>query len=378
MVAKVKLVEVEWDANQNLHNPVSGGKVVDAHFNPETLKVTYSNQNRGGNQPSGGGGQFVGSANSKLSVDLLFDTSEVNQDVRRITQDVAYFIKPQDPNRSGGGDSNSANRVPPSISFEWGTFLFRGVVDSLDETLEYFSEEGVPLRASVTLSITKQDISFEFGQPGQAGGGAAQADNAPPAGTQPLSPARPGDSLQQLAARFGRSGDWKAIAAANGINNPLRLEAGALVNMNASASLGGGLSAGVGASAGAAATFSAGAGLSAGAGAGLSGGGQVGFSAGLGAGTGFSAGASGSLGGSAGFGASASAGFGASATAGAGASGSVGFGGAASFGASAQASAGLTGTASAGGQAGAAASASASARAGRAISASRFVNLLEE
>lgn len=380
MVAKAKLVEIEFDANQQQFNVVSGGKTVTVHFNPESLKVSFSNQNRGGNQPGGGGGQFVGSGTSKMSVELLFDTTEstadlAQRDVRRITEGVAYFVQAKAP--SGGSRNTSSNRVPPGISFEWGTFIFRGVVDSMDETLDYFSEEGVPLRATVSLNITRQEIKFEFGKPGQANDSAASGGSAAP-GTQPLAPVQQGDSVQQMAGRQGRSSDWKAIAAANDIDDPLRLQAGALLDLNAGASIGGGISAGagasVGASAGASAGFGAGAGASIGFGAGTSAGGQVGFSAGLGGGVGFSAGAS----------AGASAGFGAGAGASAGASAGFGAGASAGIGGSAGASAGIGGSASAGFGAGASFGGSAGASAGGSIgfgagaSTGASVSLLEE
>jgi hypothetical protein len=379
MVAKARLVEIEFDANQQQFNPVSNGKTVTVHFNPESLKVSFSNQNRGGNQPGGGGGQFVGTGTSKMSVELLFDTTESTadlpeRDVRRITEQVAYFVQAKPP--SGGSRNTSSNRVPPGLSFEWGTFIFRGVVDSMDETLDYFSEEGVPMRATISLNITRQEIKFEFGQPGQAGRSTASG-SAPP-GTQPMEPARQDDSVQQMAGRQGRSSDWKAIAAANNIDDPLRLQAGALLNLNAGASIGAGMSAG----AGVGASVGAGAGASIGFGAGAAAGGQVGFSAGLGGGVGFAAGAS--AGASAGFGAGAAAG--ASAGFGAGASTGIGASAGVSAGFGAGASAGIGGGASFGGSAGASAGIGASAGAsasgvigfGAGASAGASVSLLEE
>ena len=348
MVAKAKLVEIQWDADQRQATPVSGGKTVDIQFNPESLKVTYANQNRGGNQPGGSGRQFVGSSTSKLSLELLFDTTEVREtsdnqnDVRKKTESVAYFIKPKAPQ----GNSRSSNRLPPGVSFEWGTFIFRGVVDSMDETLDYFSEQGVPMRATISLSIARQEIEFLFGSPGQASGRGPAAAGTPPPGAAPLKPAQDGDNVQKMAGREGRSNDWKPIAAANGIDNPLRLQAGALLNMSAgariglsagaSASVSAGASASFGAGASAGTSFGAGASLGVGSAVGLSAGGQIGFSAGLGGGLGFSSGAGASP--SAGVGVSAGAGasFGTGASAGAGAS--LGLG--ASAGVSAGASAG--------------------------------------
>jgi hypothetical protein len=347
MLAKAQLVEIKWDAKQKQADKVPGGKTVVVHFNPQTLKLTYANENKGGDQPGGNAKQFVGSGTSKLAIELLFDTTESNGDVRKVTSDVAYFIQAQP-------QQNQKNkRVPPGIQFEWGTFIFRGVVDSMQETLEYFSEEGIPMRATVSLGISRQDIEFLFGTaapPTPSGAPAGAAGGNP--GVEPLTPAGPGDSVQRMAGRNGNSADWRAIAAANNIDDPLRLSAGALVNLNAGAAVGvsggagigigvgGGASVSAGASAGAAAGLSAGGGAAVGFSAGLGGG--VGFSAGAGAGAGIGGGASAGIGG--GVGAGAGAGFGAGASAGAGLGASaglgVGAGGSASLGFGAGAGAG--------------------------------------
>ncbi len=332
MTAKARLVEIAWNTNQTQFNPVQDGANVTVQFNPETLKVTYTNQNRGGSQPGGGGGQFVGNSTSKLAVTLFFDTTETSMDVRRLVKQVAYFIEPKVPKGQSAGANTSPNRVPPGISFEWGTFFFRGVVDSLEENLEYFSEQGVPLRATVSLNITRQQIIFDINDKGELGKGKT-ATGEPPIGTEQVEAARQGDSVPSMAARQNRSGDWKSIAAANGIDDPLHLQAGAIVNLNAQAGASAGLSGGTGLTASPSASASGSVGASGGAGA------QAGFSAGLGAGTGFGA----SAGASAGFGAGASAGFGAGASAGLGAGASAGFGG----GGSVSTSAGISGGVSA-------------------------------
>jgi hypothetical protein len=305
---KARLVEIQAYTQQRQTERAQGGKSVEAQFNPETLKVSYRNENKGGDQPSGSSRQYVGSASSKMQVELLFDTTAQGTDVRLMTEKVAYFLLPKTP---GGTD-----RRPPCVRFEWGTFVFEGVVESLDETLDYFSEGGVPLRATLALNLARDALVLVFGQPGQAGTGTAAPAGALP-GTAPLATSRPGDSVQSMTARQGNSSNWKSIAAANNIDDPLHLQAGALLDLNVSAgaAAGGGISigAGAGASAGGQAGFSAGlgggVGLSGGTGAGLSAGG------GAGGGAGFSAGAGGSASGGAGFAASTSGG----------ASGSTGF-----------------------------------------------------
>ncbi|HET9650871.1 MAG TPA: LysM peptidoglycan-binding domain-containing protein, partial [Usitatibacter sp.] len=138
----------------------------------------------------------------------------------RLTQQVIYFMTPQkstkDPKRLS----------PPGLRFLWGSFIFDGLVDSLEESLEFFSPEGKPLRASVSLAMSQQKIlQVDLG-----------ANTAGPAtkGTRPLSPARQGDSLADMAAKAGRA-DWQSIAQANGIEDPLRLQPGQLVDLAASA-----------------------------------------------------------------------------------------------------------------------------------------------
>lgn len=225
-LAKAKLVEIKSFSTQSSQvEKADKGKEVEVQFNPQSLKLSYSNKNTGGKQPGGSAKQFVGSGSSQLSVELLFDTTEDGGDVRNKTKDIAYFVMatPQ--------SDQDNKRVPPRVRFQWGSFIFEGVVESMNETLEYFSEEGVPMRASVSLNLSRDDIVFLIKNLNQASSQASSSGEGTGA-TKPLQPASTGDSLQQLAGRLGKSSTWKAIAAANGIDDPLRLQAGALIDLN--------------------------------------------------------------------------------------------------------------------------------------------------
>jgi hypothetical protein len=224
-ITKAELVEIKkFSANSDSLSQAESEHKVEVQFNPQSLKLNLSNQNTGGDQPGGSTKQFVGSGSSKLSLELLFDTSATGADVRAETQKVAYFVMAQEQ------ENKDDKRKPPNVRFQWGSFIFEGVIDSMDETLDYFSEEGVPLRATVALSLSRDDIVVLRGN--ARGGGAGNNTGA----TSPLDAARPGDSIASMAARIGASADWKAIASANDIDDPLRLEAGARVNLNAKAS----------------------------------------------------------------------------------------------------------------------------------------------
>lgn len=259
--AKAKLIELD----QQFTSEKSGGVQVEVQFNPESLKVTFANQivqPQGGDQAAGNAGrQFVGAGTTKLAVQLWFDVSAMEKDpvddVRRLTQNVVYFMTPQK------AESDPNQLAPPGVRFQWGSFLFDGMVEALEETLEYFSSDGKPLRASINVTFSQQKIlKAEFTGDGRVPSAAGQA---------PLKSAKQGESLQNMAGKSGKD-DWQSIASANGVEDPLRMAPGQLVNLNAGVSVGGGLGGGFTGTAGASVGVSLGVGVAAGAGVGVSGG----------------------------------------------------------------------------------------------------------
>lgn len=226
-LAKARLIELEQDFKKEK----SGGQNVTVQFNPDTLKVTFANQlvqPQGGDQAAGNTGrQFVGAGTTKLALTLWFDVTAMIDDpvddVRRLTSKVIFFMTPQKDKK------DPKKLVPPGVRFSWGSFLFDGMVEGLDESLEFFSPDGKPLRASVNLTLSQQKILVsEFTGEGKV--------STP--GQKPLSAAQSGDSVQGVAAAGGKGGDWQGIAAANGIEDPLRLKPGQLLNLDASVSAG--------------------------------------------------------------------------------------------------------------------------------------------
>lgn len=223
---KAELQEIYWDNRGSVRDGDPERNLV-VQFNPETLTVTYTNQNTGGDQRGGAALQFVGKGTTKLGLDLWFDVTEAlpdgsrepSGDVRKLTEKVNHFIKPK------AVEGEDDKWIPPGVRFLWGTFLFEGVVDSITERLEYFSADGKPLRAHVTLSITSQDIQFQFGRARPSATGQAGPD------TEPMQLAQGGESLQQMVAKSGGD-DWRSVAEANGIENPRALPPGTPISMN--------------------------------------------------------------------------------------------------------------------------------------------------
>lgn len=239
MPESAKLVKAELQ-EIDLANPQSEPtKKVPVQFNPETLKVAFANQIQtpegSGDQRGSPAQQFVGAGTTKLSLQLWFDVNapqegETLLDVRKMTEKISYFITPKK------NPKDEKKFIPPGVRFIWGSFQFDGLMESLEENLEFFSADGIPLRASMTLNLTQQKIDiYTFGKD-------APTRNPLP-GTRPLTEATQGANLQNMTANNGGSGgDWQSVAASNGIENPRLLPPGQFLDMNATA----GFSAGIG------------------------------------------------------------------------------------------------------------------------------------
>jgi hypothetical protein len=131
---------------------------MEVHFNPETLRIQRSNNLQADTKASGRvsqPAQLVDTGAARLTLDLLFDTTlqyqpnKTDADVRlRTKRLVELYIRP----------APKQNAKPPparSMLFVWGTFRFNGLVESMTETLDFFAEAGVPLRASVSLTLAE-------------------------------------------------------------------------------------------------------------------------------------------------------------------------------------------------------------------------------
>ena len=228
---------------------------VPVHFNPTSLQLGVSNELK--DTKNNERKQYIAKSSAKLTMDLVFDTTESGADVAATTRKIQAFLVPETP----PGQSAARETPPPLVLFEWGALRFKGIAENYRETIDYFSPEGVPLRSSVNLTLSRQDKVFDEAPAGAGGGGGVSVS------------AGIGGSAQ-LAAGIGSPGAARGIASLNG-EESLRFSAGASltvsggVQLKSAAAFSTGASAGVGGSAG----------LSLGAGAGLSIGGSAGLSA---------------------------------------------------------------------------------------------------
>jgi Contractile injection system tube protein len=242
MLASAQLAKAELrQLDANFENEIGSDNWTKVQFNPDTLKVTFANQlvtpSGPGDQRGSPARQFVGAGTTKLTVTLVFDVTaplaegqDPVDDVRKLTQKVAFYITPQKT------DEEPPKYIPPAVRFLWGSFQFDGLMESMEESLELFSSDGKPQRAVVALSMSQQKIQeFAFRDTGAGPGAGLPGGGAP--GTRPLSQAFSGATLQGMVSTQAGGASWQAVASANGIENPRQLQPGQLVNLNVKASL---------------------------------------------------------------------------------------------------------------------------------------------
>ena len=244
---------------------------VQAHFNPESLQYTVQNtlkeEGKGAKKK-----QHVSQTTAKLSMQLVFDTTDTGEDIRLYTDDMAKLLQPYK-------DGN--NKAPPIVEFGWGVYRFTGVVEQYKETIDFFAAAGVPLRSTVDVTLSSNEPAFESSHSPSA---AVDGD---------LSAEEP--TVHPQAGPGQNTGPGGAAGLANALGDPRAARAIASLNGSASLRFGAGasLAVGGGVQLQAAAAFSTGISASAGIGIGIGAGAGIGIGASAGAGIGVSAGASG-------------------------------------------------------------------------------------
>ena len=131
-------------------------------FDPHTLELSYSvtGRSRSRHEPAGAPrntapAQWTG-ASVTLTVTLIFDnTTTPGISVQQKTDPlVCLAIRRRSPRLADGPAAAPPAKV---VHFQWGLFIFNGSVTSLSQTIDYFSADGVPLRATVNLSLERVD-----------------------------------------------------------------------------------------------------------------------------------------------------------------------------------------------------------------------------
>jgi hypothetical protein len=194
---------------------------IDVLFNPS--EYTFEDANVWEEQKHTGqksGTQFTGRGLKKLSLELFFDTYEAGTDVREATNRIAALLVPLDqkprPPRCGIVWGQSKELAKDS-RLEW-------VLESLKQQFTLFRADGTPVRARLTVTF-KEYVEPEKEEKSNP------KRNSFPAKTYTM---HAGETLAGIAGTlWGRPGDWRLLANANNIDNPLRLQAGRVLTVPA-------------------------------------------------------------------------------------------------------------------------------------------------
>ncbi|SDW55147.1 LysM peptidoglycan-binding domain-containing protein [Paenibacillus sp. CF384] len=150
--------------------------------------------------------QFISGEATTLSMDLFFDTYEKATDVRLLTAKVSRLL-----------DVDKDLHAPPSCRFVWGSLDFKGVVERVSQKFTMFLDSGLPVRATLNVTFRALQSMKE------------QYQNIPrqSADRTKQKTLKQGDQLWMIAAEeYEDPGEWRAIAEANGIDNPRQLRTG--------------------------------------------------------------------------------------------------------------------------------------------------------
>lgn len=178
--------------------------------------------------------QFVRGQTETLTVDLFFDTSDAGgtgaeaESVTAKTDPFYQLIKIE-----------AESHAPPVVLFSWGgeafpghrtyetlagqnRYGFKGVVESVRQRFTFFSSTGLPLRATLSLTLKEYKTLHEQ---------IAELNLNSPDRTK-AHVVREGETITRIAELAHDNGaDWRAIALWNGIEDPLALEPGMVLEV---------------------------------------------------------------------------------------------------------------------------------------------------
>jgi len=200
--AKIKLLSGK--KNDEVEEPY-----LTCRFNPPEYDVSREVE-YGELQASGSGAssqQFISEGSDTLSMELFFDTSETQTDVR------TEYIEKLDYLASVDAELHA----PPLCKFVWGKGLsFTALVTKLDKSFTRFLPSGVPVRARVTVTFSECNTS-EYRREIEP-----ESTDKTKAWT-----VTEGDTLWLVAAEeYGDASYWRTIADANDIDNPRAVRPG--------------------------------------------------------------------------------------------------------------------------------------------------------
>ncbi len=197
----------------------------DFMFNPTDYTINKTNSYSPG---SGGTGQttpnvtFTQGQPRTLALSLWFDTFSDGPSAAPVTDHTAPLWAMMDVKNGDG--------APPIVEFQWGSVHFKAVITSLSEKFMLFQPDGTPVRAMVTVNLQEKP---DDAAASSSAAGASAGSSASPASTTTAVTTSSDQPLHVIAANVtGDPANYRAIASANNIDNPLKVKNGMSLNVN--------------------------------------------------------------------------------------------------------------------------------------------------
>jgi Contractile injection system tube protein/LysM domain len=185
-----------------------GGTAIPILFNPGEYRLGKSNEIAEVETPGLATPilQYVSGKSRTLSMELFFDTFEAGTDVRTHTDRIYGLL-----------EIRKETHAPPLCTFRWGGFSFKGVLESVDGRFTLFFPNGTPARATLSVRFKGGvDIGKEV-----------RKTATESVDRRKTCIVKGGDTLSSIAAaEYSDPGQWRPIARANGITDPLALRPG--------------------------------------------------------------------------------------------------------------------------------------------------------
>jgi hypothetical protein len=208
----------EPNPSGDLSKPGAQLPIIEFQFNPKELTLAKSAQwarETGKGNRKSGPPQYQGPQPSKLTLEMFFDASEKQDDsvLKRVEQLFACCV----PTATSHDQKKGS---PPWVLFRWGGLTgFLAYISSVSAKYTVFTTSGLPVRAVCT--VTLEELAGETPRQNPTSGGPV------PRRVHTLVD---GDTLPAIAFReYGNASMWRAVARANGIDDPLRLPVGSTV-----------------------------------------------------------------------------------------------------------------------------------------------------
>jgi len=198
-------------------------ETIECMFNPDKFGFSMANSWESNRVPgvSSPSMRYAGGQSGTFDLDLVFDTTGTGASVTTHTNKLLKLMEVDETLPSFDASRNTGR--PPWVTFHWGlnVHTFKAIITNLKVTFTYFSNEGLPLRASVQANFTQFEPDANWVRQNPTSG------TPQPHRTHQVGP---GDTLDRIAARYyGDATMWRQIASANGIQDPLAIRPGQII-----------------------------------------------------------------------------------------------------------------------------------------------------